>query len=298
MRFFFLVMKTPYLLQKTSFNAHYLPYSYIFFFSQQNFDLNDEVDLDSLISGLPALRIHPSPGYYDLTIQQQTQQLEDEYKEEYIKPDRVPYNKNMARQFPSAQAHTLEELKKKRNQAEASRLSRDRNKYYRSRMEQDIEILTKVLEGHMKRLANIENFTNDFFKRNNLPPFDWTNVWSDEQWENEASGQVIDSGCSSGTGSDRNTESEDYDDDDEDDDRCIDEDNRSEEEEDLDSTSRYHDSDEYMYGDEDDSRYYNTDSSDEKTLIYKVSSSDSDEVGGSKLVSNTYGINAKRMRRF
>lgn len=141
--------------------------------------------MQALISGTSSLRVHPSRGYSQLSVQQQIQQLEEEYKDEYIKPERVPYNKNMARKFPRNKNESKEERKKKRDQAEASRLSRDKNKYFRMRMDQDIKMLTKVLEGHMKRLSNLEGFTNECLVKNEIGAVDWKLVWEDGSMQPE-----------------------------------------------------------------------------------------------------------------
>lgn len=204
-----------------------------FSFILQNFnDPTDDKELAMLIASTPSLRVHPSRGYSELSVQQALQKLEDEYKEEYVRPNYVPYNRNMARQFPRSQDESEEEQKRKRDQAEASRLSRDKNKYFRVRMEQDIKMLTRVLRDHMARLVNVECYANEMLQTQGIRPVDWANVWDDDVsvppppalsgdeemrdlsklWDGDSDDDASES--TSGSRSPRNSDSDDFADDD------------------------------------------------------------------------------------
>lgn len=132
------------------------------------------------LANLAALRIDIPCDYIDLPMQQAMQKIEDEYKDDYIRPNLVPYNQNMARQFTCNKYESEEEQQKKREQAEASRLSRDKNKFFRHRMKMDIHMLTNLLHENAGRLVNLECFANEILKTSGLPPIDWAEVWDDD----------------------------------------------------------------------------------------------------------------------
>lgn len=122
-------------------------------------------------------------GYfvYDAaSIQQMVHDIEEKYKKDYVKPESVPYNRNMARQFPKSDEESREQRVRKCVQAETSRVSRDKNKYMRLRIEEDNDKLKAMLRHHCKRLMNLEGYVNEVLVKNGKPPIDWQNVWEDD----------------------------------------------------------------------------------------------------------------------
>lgn len=107
--------------------------------------------------------------------------IEEECKSDYTQPDSLPYqNPNMARQFLQSGTDSIEQRERKQAQAQFSRLSRDRTKFMRERMEETINASKTVLHEHIKRLVNLECYVNVWLMQNGQPPFDWRNVWEDD----------------------------------------------------------------------------------------------------------------------
>lgn len=114
------------------------------------------------------------------SIQQIIHGVEEEFKKGYKKPESVPYNKNMARKFPNSQKESCEQRQRKYAQAETSRVSRDKNKFMRVRLEENNEILRSVFGAYISRLVNLECYANEVLMKNGQPPIDWQHVWDDD----------------------------------------------------------------------------------------------------------------------
>lgn len=118
--------------------------------------------------------------YSPHTIQQAIHDIETEIKKGYVKPDKLIYNKKMARNFSKNEMESIEELQRKEAQAQSARLSRDRNKFLCERIYEEIEMLTTVLHEDITRLVNLECYANENLVRNGQSPIDWHNVWQDD----------------------------------------------------------------------------------------------------------------------
>lgn len=139
-----------------------------------DFMLKPAIGIDSKIScrGL---------NYYSAsTIHQMVHDLEEHYKKYYVKPECLPYKKNMARQFSKSAEESSEQRTRKSIQAETSRISRDKNKFMRTRLEEDNEILQTMLCDHVVRLVNLECYANELLMKNGQQPVDWRSVWEDD----------------------------------------------------------------------------------------------------------------------
>lgn len=105
--------------------------------------------------------------------------LEEQYKRDYVKRD-VPYNKNMVRRFQQNGKESCNVRVRKNIQAESSRVSRDKNKFMRMRLDEDNEKLKSILGDRIERLVNVECYVNDFLVKNDQPSIDWRNGWNDD----------------------------------------------------------------------------------------------------------------------
>lgn len=90
----------------------------------------------------------------------------------------------MARQFPKSDKETCEVRARKSIQAETSRVSRDKNKFMRMRLDEDNEKLKSMLRERIERLVNVECFVNELLVKNDQPSIDWQNVWEDDACQN------------------------------------------------------------------------------------------------------------------
>lgn len=106
--------------------------------------------------------------------------LENEMKNKYVQPVSVPVqHKNMVRDFDIV-VQSMEERERRDTQANSARISRDKLKFFRERMKEEIELLHSVLHDHIKRLMNLECYANELLMINGQRPIDWRHIWNDD----------------------------------------------------------------------------------------------------------------------
>lgn len=118
--------------------------------------------------------------------------MEEHYKKYYVKPESLPYRKNMARQFPKTEEESSEQRTRKSVQAETSRVSRDKNKFMRMRLEEDNEVLQTMLRDHIVRLVNLECYANELLVKNGQQPVEWQSAWEDDAYIDKTESTVCD----------------------------------------------------------------------------------------------------------
>lgn len=105
--------------------------------------------------------------------------LRNEFKAYYIQPslDQIPYNKNMARNFSSTEDQSEEQRIKRKGQANASRVSRDRMKFVDEHVRMERERLERELIQLMIELQQSEQQVNALCKKKKKMPIKWSTKW-------------------------------------------------------------------------------------------------------------------------
>lgn len=120
--------------------------------------------------------------FYDSsTIQKMIRELEDGYKNNYVKPEYVPYNKNMARQFSTGDSESQETRQRRSHQAVTSRVCRDKTKFMRAQIEESNENQHARLRRVITNLVNVECWVNDIMRQNGKEAIDWKKMWQEEE---------------------------------------------------------------------------------------------------------------------
>lgn len=153
------------------------------FFGKQIFrklDLNVGVDLEFLCTQTPPIRIFPTPKTQHLPYLKQLELLEDEYKSCFLNRGDVPYNDNMARMDNMAPEMDISlDFLNQEFRSFASRVCRDKMRFFLRRVSDDSLIVGKIFEGMVERLCAMEKFMNDILIEANEEIEDWDDLWGD-----------------------------------------------------------------------------------------------------------------------
>lgn len=105
--------------------------------------------------------------------------LRNEFKTRYVPTslDQIPYNKNMVRNFSSTKHQTEEQRIKRKCQADASRVSRDRIKFIDGCVRKEHERLEQEMFQLMIELRQTEQEVNALRKKKKRMPIDWSAKW-------------------------------------------------------------------------------------------------------------------------
>lgn len=116
-----------------------------------------------------------------LTDDLRLKRLHEEFKAHYVQPpiNQIPYNKNMARKFDSTTDETEAVRRRRKRQAEASMVCRDRIKFVNEFVRMEQERLESELHASIQELLEAENAMNAIYKKTKKPVVSWKDYWND-----------------------------------------------------------------------------------------------------------------------
>lgn len=114
-------------------------------------DLNIDVDVAFLAGQTPPIKIFPTPNSSQLPYNEQLAMLESDYIKHYSYRGDLKYNEKMARSIgnKTGKSGTDEETC-------MYRVCRDRNRFFETRIKDDVLILGKILESMIERTTEME----------------------------------------------------------------------------------------------------------------------------------------------
>lgn len=136
------------------------------------------------------LQTRPFEGCRDLPIKRQILLLQRNYKNEYVQPEIIPYRERMARQHYGKEEGTIEDIERKKMQADISRISRHRTRFVENRISEDIPNLRRVLHQRIKRMVEMEDFVNSWFSREGLSPVNFDEMCDDDDEESNSPNEM------------------------------------------------------------------------------------------------------------
>lgn len=136
-------------------------------------DLNVGVDVAFLAAQTPPIRVFPSPITSKLPYNDQVAALESDYIRYYSYRGDLKYNENMKRSFSKMENG-------KSGETCLYRVCRDKNRFFESRIKDDVRILAKILESMAERTAEMEKHLENVLLQNGekeLP--NWTELYAE-----------------------------------------------------------------------------------------------------------------------
>lgn len=138
--------------------------------------LDINVDVAFLAGQTPPLRIFPTQNTSNLSYKEQVSLLESDYLKYYSYRGDLKYNENMARSIKK-------EGKGKCTEKETCmyRVCRDKNRFFETRLKDDVLILGKILESMIKRTSQMENrLQNSLIKSGEKKMPNWDEMFNED----------------------------------------------------------------------------------------------------------------------
>lgn len=115
-------------------------------------DLNIDVDVALLAGQTPPIKLFPTSNTSHLPYNEQLSMLESEYQKHYTYRGDLKYNEKMARSI----GNKGKGKNAKDDETCMYRIFRDRNRFFETRIKDDVLILGKVLESMIERTTEME----------------------------------------------------------------------------------------------------------------------------------------------
>lgn len=153
------------------FRFHCAFFNEIHFYSQilKEMDLNVDVDVAFLAAQTPPIKIFPTPNTSQLPYNKQLAALEADYLKYYSYRGDIKYNEHMKRAI-------VKKGDSKSDDTNLSyRISRDKSRFFETRIKDDVLILREILKSMIERTSEMEKYLENVLLANGekeLPNWD------------------------------------------------------------------------------------------------------------------------------